>query len=214
MFVYQSNPTLHFLMSINDAVFTIPIYFHDQFQSISIMICSCHGCDQPGTNGCASCRLVGYCSRPCQTADWRRHKEECPGHLGKMGMVNLEKAREFQQERNFVQALRYAELALTKLKQLKDRPLAVIELLHNALECKFHALASLTRYQDNLECATEWYNLWATTYRRNLRSIEVSFQLIGSLICNKEFVLAHLIAGTVYEMTTHPLTNDIPKNHQ
>jgi hypothetical protein len=26
---------------------------------------------------CSSCKKVRYCSRECQKADWKRHKEEC-----------------------------------------------------------------------------------------------------------------------------------------
>ncbi len=26
---------------------------------------------------CAACRVVNYCSKACQKADWRRHKAEC-----------------------------------------------------------------------------------------------------------------------------------------
>ena len=47
------------------------------------------------------------------------HKEECPGHLRKMGMAHLEKATGFDREQNWMQSLRYAELALAKLKQFK-----------------------------------------------------------------------------------------------
>ena len=81
--------------------------------------CSNPGCDQPGTSSCSACKTTVYCCVVCQTADWPRHKEECPGHLRKMGMAHLKKAKVFYDERNWVQALRYADLAATKLKQLK-----------------------------------------------------------------------------------------------
>ena len=65
------------------------------------MICTRPGCDQPGPSLCASCRLVGYCCRTCQVEDWPRHKEEdCQGHLRKIGMSNLQKARGFNRDRN------------------------------------------------------------------------------------------------------------------
>ena len=176
--------------------------------------CACPGCDQPGTNGCASCRLVGYCSRVCQTADWLHHKEECSGHLRKMGMSHLNKAEEFSREKNWQQSLHYADLALTKLKQLKDRPLAVVELLDEAFKYKCSVLKLMNRDKEALECATERYNMWASTYRRNPLTIVVSFALIEGLINNDAFDKAHLIAGTVYEQTTHPMTNDIPEELQ
>ena len=39
-----------------------------------------------------------------------------------MGMDHLDKARAFHQEKNWPQLLHHSVLALTKLKQLKDRP--------------------------------------------------------------------------------------------
>ena len=176
--------------------------------------CACPGCDQPGTNGCASCRLVGYCSRICQTADWLHHKEECPGHLRKIAMANHAKAKRFCSERNWPQSLRYADLALIKLKQLKDRPLAIVELLDDAYKHKGSVLDIMGRQKEALECATERYNMWASTYRRNPKTIEASFALIEGLMNNREYAQAHLIAATVYEQTTHPMTNDIPEELQ
>ena len=126
----------------------------------------------------------------------------------------MEKARGFNRERNLVQALRYADLALTKLKQLKDRSLAFVEVLDNALAYKFNALNFMGRDKEALEFATERYNMWATTYMRNPCTIEAAFPLIESLMHNKEFVQAQLIASTVYEMTMHPMTHDIPGDKQ
>jgi MYND finger len=85
--------------------------------------CSNPGCDQPGTKQCGACKTTPYCGPSCQTADWPRHKEECPGHLRKMGMAHLQKAVGFDRQQNWIQTLRYADLALTKLKLLKDRRL-------------------------------------------------------------------------------------------
>ena len=88
------------------------------------MSCTHPGCDQPGPSLCASCRLVGYCCRTCQVEDWPRHKEtDCQGHLRKIGMAHLQKASSFGRDRNWVQSLRYSELALVKLMQLNDRRL-------------------------------------------------------------------------------------------
>ena len=41
--------------------------------------------------------------------------------------------------------LRYTELALTKLKQLKDRSLAVIEIINGALSYKYSALSTYVK---------------------------------------------------------------------
>ena len=133
-----------------------------------------------------------------------------------MGMAHLGKAKGFFQEsdRNWPQILRYADLALTKLKPLKDRSLAGIQILDEAQRLKFHALNFMGREKEALECATERYSMWATTFIRNPGTIQSAFALIDSLRRNKEFVQAQLIAGTVYEMTTHPETHDIPADKQ
>ena len=176
--------------------------------------CSCPGCDQPGIHKCSACKTTPYCGVKCQTADWPSHKEACPGHLRKMGMAHLEKAKGFGREHNFVQELRFSELALTKLKQLKDRSLAVIQILDEALNEKFHALNFMDRAKEALEIATERYNMWATTFMRHPGMINAAFPLIDSLLRNNEFVQAHLIARTVYEMAMYPTNNDIPGHLQ
>ncbi|KAK8803213.1 hypothetical protein WA158_000907 [Blastocystis sp. Blastoise] len=40
----------------------------------------CHFCYKvcPSLKLCGKCRQVGYCSRECQIADWKNHKQECP----------------------------------------------------------------------------------------------------------------------------------------
>ena len=90
--------------------------------------CSNPGCDQPGTKSCSACKTTFYCCVICQTADWTKHKEECDGHLRKVGITHLTKAKGFNRERNWAQTLRFAEITATKLKQLKDRRLETVEL--------------------------------------------------------------------------------------
>ena len=68
-------------------------------------------------------------------------------------MAHLQKAKEFYRDDNWVQTLRYSELALVKLKQLNDRP---IEAIDNALRCKFSALNMMDQNREALECAKEW----------------------------------------------------------
>ena len=65
--------------------------------------CSNPGCDQPGTKACSACKSTVYCCVSCQTADWIHHKEECDGHLLKMGITNLNKAIDFHNAGNFPQ---------------------------------------------------------------------------------------------------------------
>ena len=123
--------------------------------------CANPACDQPGTNKCSACKTTCYCGPICQTADWAHHKEECPGHLRKVGMANLEKAKGFLRANNWPQVLRYSDLAAIKLKQLKDCPL---EDLSKVLNHKFNALNMMDRNREALECAKEWYCLWLTKH--------------------------------------------------
>ena len=157
------------------------------------MICTRPGCDQPGPTLRASCRLVGYCCRTCQVEDWPRHKEEdCQGHLRKIGMAHLQKAKRFDRKNNYMQSLRYSELALVKLKQLNDRP---IEALDEVLTHKFAALNMMGRDREALECAQERYCLYLTSHTHP-RAIRASFDLIESCIHNKEYEDAALYART------------------
>ena len=149
--------------------------------------CSNPGCDQPGTKSCSACKTTVYCCVICQTADWTHHKEECDGHLRKVGKANLEKARGFVLEQNWVQSLRYGEIAATKLKQLKDRRLETVLLINDALTCKFNALNFMARDGEAKECAEERYTLWAMNQMRNRGSIYAAFGLIQSCLHNKEF---------------------------
>ena len=170
--------------------------------------CSNPGCDQPGTNKCGACNKTPYCGSICQTADWAHHKEECPGHLRKVGMTNLEKARGFHEQRNWPQALRHADLATTKLKQLKDRPVEVIDV---ALNCKYNALLFTGRHREALECAKEWYLLWPTKHTHP-PAIAASFCLIESSLLNMEYFEATLYARTLWETITLSQDSHIPEH--
>ena len=172
--------------------------------------CANPGCEQPGTSGCASCRLVGYCSRTCQTAHWNHHREECQGHLRKVGMTHRNKANVLLREHNWPQALHHSDLAATKLKQLKDRP---VEDLSDALECKCTALGFLGRYVEQLECAKEWYCLW-NTKPTDVGAIDAAFALIESCITNKEYADAYLYSSTLYEIINHKHDNKIPDDQR
>ena len=170
-------------------------------------VCTRPGCDQPGPSLCASCRLVGYCCRTCQVEDWLRHKEtDCQGHLRKVGMAHHQKAERFYRDRNFVQTLRFCDLALVKLKQLNDRP---IEALDKALRYKFSALNLMDRNREALECAQEKYCLYLTSHTHP-PAIEASFDLIESCLHNKEFQDAELYARTTWETITLSRDSHIP----
>ena len=122
-------------------------------------------------------------------------------------MAHLEKAEGFERERNFVQSLRFSELALTKLKKLKPRTLQVIEIIDVATGAKFYALNLMGREAEALECATERYGLWAAGNMHNPRMLHAAFPLIESLLHNKRYEQAALIARTAYEMII--ASNDI-----
>ena len=170
--------------------------------------CSCPGCDQPGSNKCSACKTTSYCGPKCQTADWPHHKEECSGHLRKVGMANLEKAKGFERANNWPQALRHADLAATKLMQLKDRP---IEDIDAALNCKHDALNMMDRNKEALECAKEWYCMYLTKHTHP-PAIKAGFALIESCIHNKEFFDAVLYARTSWETITLSRDSHIPEN--
>ena len=176
-----------------------------------LSICTRPGCDHPGPSLCSSCRLVGYCCRTCQVEDWPRHKEtDCQGHLRKIGMSNLQKARGFDRDRNWIQALRYSELALVKLKQLNDRP---IKALDDALSFKFTALNRIDRNRESLECAQERYCLYLTSHTHP-PAIRASFDLIQSCIHNKEYEDAALYARTTWETITLSRDSHIPDDER
>ena len=169
--------------------------------------CANPGCDQPGTKSCSACKTTVYCCVICQTADWVHHKEECPGHLRKVGMTNLAKAIGFDQQQNWVQSLRYGELAATKLKQLKDRRLETVQDINYALVCKFDALQRLNRHSEALECAKERYTLWAMNHMRNPGSMKVALHLIQSCLHNKEYEDAEHYARHAYFMIAEMTDN-------
>ena len=172
--------------------------------------CANPGCDQPGTNKCSACKTTPYCGPICQTADWVLHKEECPGHLRKIGMANLEKAKGFNRVQNYPQTLRHAELAANKLKQLKERP---VELIDEALKSKCNALLFMGRNREALECAKEWYCLWPTKHTHP-PAIIASFAVIESCLHNKEFFDAALYARTLWETITLSRDSHIPDNQR
>ena len=171
--------------------------------------CANPGCDQPGTNRCSACKTKTYCGPKCQTADWAHHKDECPGHLRKVGMANLEKAERFYRELNSQQTLHHADVAATKLKQMKDRP---VEEIDDALRIKYNALSLMGRLREALECAKEWYCLWPTKHTHP-PAIRASFAVIQSCMLNKEYFDAALYARTLWETITLSQDSHIP-DHQ
>ena len=182
--------------------------------SAEVKTCFNPGCDQPGTSSCSACKTTVYCCVICQTADWTHHKNECPGHLLKVGKANLAKAKGFYEQQNWVQALRYAELAVTKLKQLKDRRLETVQLIDDAMRCKFDALQYLDRHREAMECAEERYTLWAMNHMRNPGSMKAALALIQSCIHNGKFEDAERYARHAMFMIAEMTDNFIPVDQQ
>ena len=172
--------------------------------------CANPGCTEPGSNKCAGCKTTPYCGPICQTAHWPTHKESCDGRLLKMGMDHLVKAMGFHDENNWSQTLRHSDLALTKLMQLKDRPLDPISI---ALSCKCDALGFLGQNREQLECAKEWYCLW-NTKPTDMGAIDAAFALIQSCMANNEYADAHLYASTLWEIINHKHDNKIPDDQR
>ena len=176
--------------------------------------CSNPGCDQPGTKSCSACKTTFYCSVICQTADWDHHKEECDGHLRKMGTANLAKAKGFYDQQNWAQTLRYGEIATTKLKQLKDRRLETVQLINDSLLFTFDANSRLGRHREAQECAKENYTLWAMNHMRHPGSMKAALGLIQSCIHNGEFEDAEHYALHAYFMIAEMTDNFIPSDQQ
>ena len=177
----------------------------------NVTTCSAPGCSEPGIHKCSSCKITPYCSVACQTIDWLHHKEECQGRLCKIGEAHLEKARGFEEDRNWAQSLRFSELALTSLKKLHPRPLEVITIIDSAMRIKYNALIFMGRKKEALECAKERYSLWAAGNMRHRGMLGAAFPLIEGLLHNNEFEQAELIARTAYEMITARYDNIIPE---
>ena len=130
--------------------------------------------------------------------------------MRKVGMTNLAKAKGFYREHNWVQSLRYGELAATKLKLLKDRRLETVEAIDCALTCTFNALQRLDRHREAMECAKERYTLWAMNHMRNSGSIYAALALIQSCLHNKEYEDAERYARHAYFIIAEMTDNFIP----
>ena len=181
---------------------------------VEVKSCANPGCDQPGTSSCSACKTTVYCCVICQTADWSHHKEECQGHLLKVGKANLVKAQAEFRQRNFAQALRYADLAASKLKQLKDRRLETVKLIDDALRCKFDCLNFMDQQREALECIKECYTLWAMNHMRNPGSIRAALHLIQSCLHNGEFEDAERYARHAMFMIAEMTDNFIPADER
>ena len=181
---------------------------------VEVKSCSNPGCDRPGNKSCSACKITAYCGVICQTADWAHHKEECDGHLRKVGKANVEKAASFHRARNWVQTLRYAEIAATKLKQLKDRRLETVQAIDDALACKYDALGFMARHREAMECAKECYTLWAMNHMRNRGSMRAALALIQSCLHNEEYEDAEHYARHAMFMINDMTDNFIPSDQR
>ena len=134
--------------------------------------------------------------------------------MRKLGKANLEKAMGFHRGRNWVQTLRYAELATTKLKLLKDRRLETVQAIDQALGCQFDALTLMARHREAMECIKECYTLWAMNHLRNPGSMRAALSLIQSCIHNEEFEDAERYARHAMFMVAEMTDSFIPSDQQ
>ena len=124
----------------------------------------------------------------------------------KLGKSNLAKAGGFHDANNWPQTIRHADLSVTKLKQLKDRP---IKLMDEALALKCNALNMIGHYREGLEAAKERYCLYLTCHTHP-PAIYASFEVIQCCIHNKEYADAILYARTLWETITLSRDSHIP----
>ena len=132
----------------------------------------------------------------------------------KVGMAHLVKAKGFHGRQNWVPALHYGELAATKLKQLKDRRLETVQLIDEALGCKFDALTFMNRHREAMVYIKECYTLWAMNHMRNPGSIRAALSLIQSCLHNDEYEDAERYARHVMFMIAEMTDNFIPSDQR
>ena len=125
-------------------------------------------------------------------------------------MAHLQKAKGFDRDHNWVQLLRYSDLALLKLKQLNDRPIKAID---DALTYKFTALNLMGHDKEALECAKEKYCLYLTKHTHP-PAIDAAFDLIESCLHNKVYEDAELYARTTWETITLSRDSHIPEDRR
>ena len=134
--------------------------------------------------------------------------------MRKVGEAHLEKAWGFEQQQNWVQLLRHANIAATKLKQLKDRRLDTVKLIDEALGRKFNALNFTNRNSKAMECAEERYTLWAMNHLRNPNSIRAALGMIESCLHNREYEDAVRYGHHAMFMIKDMADNFIPMDEQ
>ena len=192
---------------------------HPSKEATTVSCCSHPGCSFPGTSSCGACKTTPYCGAKCQTADWPRHKVSCEGQLRKVGMEHLDKARAFARERNWNQTLRYANLAVTKLRQLKDHSLETIQVLGDALFHKCKAIESCGgnipgRHKLAAACAEERAQLWHMYQgERSPGTIAAFFTQIECNLNTGHYETAENHAQIAYFLCEGDDTL-IPKDHQ
>ena len=135
------------------------------------------------------------------------------GHLRKVGKANIAKASGFHKN-NWLQTLRYAEVAATKLKQLKDRRLDTVQLIDKALSLKYDSTQHLGRHNEAMECAKECYTLWAMNHLRNPGSIKAALALIQCCLFNDEHEDAEHYARHAMLMINEMTDNFIPADQR
>ena len=160
--------------------------------------CANPGCDQPGTNRCSACKTTVYCCILCQTADWVHHKEECPGHLRKVGMANLEKAKgdpfpftPFIQPHNLLPIPPPNPLPIPPLPSLLR--CIGFERERNCLQILRFSILALTKLQQLKECPIEDLS---DAMRLKFNALNFMGRHSEALECSKEWYCLWLMKHT------------------
>lgn len=78
----RQSSILQVLVMVVDEVRSEILERRPHMTSIQARGCASCGAQVPKLMQCAGCKIVGYCSKPCQVADWRSHKGFCKAHRG------------------------------------------------------------------------------------------------------------------------------------
>jgi len=62
---------------LNDQILQKEKQNFEKFENIPAAPPECNSCNKIAMNRCGRCALVWYCSRECQSKDWKKHKKTC-----------------------------------------------------------------------------------------------------------------------------------------
>ena len=135
-----------------------------------------------------------YGSTPGSVPDEESSEES----LHKIGTAHITKAMSCYDHRNYLEMLRYSELALAQLCAMKKRPL---EAISEAMAIQCQALKFLGRHAEALQSAKTMYSQWEIERGpAHLFTIDAAFYLVESSLFNRQFQDAAFFANTLWDM--------------